>query len=96
MANLLETIYECIDTGRYLETFHAVVRKEQRRIILSDLLFVLRNGYHEKRHDKFDEAFEAWNYAVRGKTIDAHEMHVIISFDEEMQMLIITAFHLEY
>ena len=48
----------------------------------------------EKRKDKFDEAYNSWNYSVRGKTVDLRELRVIVSFDDS-GMLIITAIDLE-
>ena len=92
--NLLKIIHMLVDTGRYREIVHATLRKNQRNIILPDILFVLCNGYHEKSRDKFDQAFNAWNYAIRWRTIDEHDMRVIISLEEEEQLLIITAFYL--
>ena len=59
------------------------------------MIFVLKNGRHEKAKDKFEEAFSSWNYAVRGKTVDKEDLRVIVSFDEEKKLLIITAFYLE-
>ena len=54
---------------------------------------MLRHGFHEKKKDLFDETHNTWNYAVRGKTLDKEEMRVIVSFDRESEMLIITAFY---
>lgn len=56
---------------------------------------MLNTGRHEKAKDKFDEAFQTWNYAVRGWTLDGLDLRVIVSFDDERDLLIITAFYLE-
>ena len=48
---------------------------------------------HDKNKDKFVEEFNAWNYSIKGKTIDKRELRVIVSFDEA-GMLIITAIEL--
>ena len=53
------------------------------------------SGRHEKSKDQFDEAFKTWNYAVRGETIDGKDLRVIVSFDHETDLLIITAFYIE-
>ena len=58
------------------------------------MVHVLRVGRHEKSKDIFDEVFDAWNYAVRGKTLEGMDLRVIISFDEA-NLLIITAFFIE-
>jgi Domain of unknown function (DUF4258) len=93
IARLKDQITECLDAGRYLDTRHANERQAERMIIRSEVIYVLRNGYHEKRKDKFETQYQAWNYAIRGKTIDKRELRVIVSFDEQ-NMLIITAIDL--
>jgi hypothetical protein len=90
---LIEKIAECLDAGRYLDTRHALVRQHEREINRPEVLYVLRRGYHEKKKDKFDARYRAWNYAVRGKTIDKRDLRIIVSFDES-NMLIITAIDL--
>ena len=94
VAKLIEVIAQHLDTGRYLDTVHATQRRNEREITRSEILHVLRHGYHEKSKDTFEEAFNAWNYAVRGKTVDKKELRVIVSFDVA-GMLIITAIELE-
>lgn len=93
--NLLDKIRKCICTGKYRETVHAVVRKKERAIFLTDILHVLNTGRHEKVKDHFDEVFNAWNYSIRGWTLDGMELRIIVSFDDESDLLIITAFYLE-
>lgn len=61
----------------------------ERELELSDVLYVLKHGYHEKRKTTFDEVFQTWKYAIRGKTIDTVDVRIIIAFDED-DMLIIT------
>lgn len=94
ICNLLEAIRKCIKEGRYRDTRHAFQRQVKRDITRSEVLHVLRTGFHEARKDKFDTAHEAWNYSIRGKTVDGKGMRVVVSFDENM-MLIITAISLE-
>jgi hypothetical protein len=93
ILNLLVEIRMCLDEGRFLDTRHAHGRQDERQITRPEILFVLKNGYHEKKKDKFDEFYKAWNYAVRGKTLDRRELRIIVSFDEA-GMLIITAIDL--
>ena len=92
-AQLLIVIREHLDGGRYFDTRHGSERKLERLITRPEVLHVLRHGYHEKRKDKFESQFQAWNYAIRGKTSDGKELRVIVSFDEN-NMLIITAIDL--
>ena len=59
-----------------------------------EILYVLKSGRHEKSKDQYQDRYKAWNYAIRGKTIDKRDVRVIVSFDEN-NMLIITAIELE-
>jgi hypothetical protein len=95
IENLLESIRNCISAGAYRDTFHVIKRKAERNITLPEIIHVLKTGRHEKSKDHFEVAFNAWNYAIRGKTIDELELRVIVSFDEERDLLIITAFYLK-
>lgn len=95
IENLLELIGNCIRTGQYRDTTHAVARKKERNISVPEIIYVLKTGKHEKSKDRFDEAFNCWNYALRGLTLDGLDLRVIISFDAERDLLIITAFYLE-
>jgi hypothetical protein len=94
ILNLMKTIHTCIEEGRYLDTRHAFARQNERKISRPEFLYVLKTGHHEKKKDKFDELYGAWNYAVRGRTVDRRELRVIVSFDEN-GMLIITAIDLK-
>ena len=93
IAQVLVKIRECIEADRYVETIHFQLRKLQRNIDFQDVLFVLLNGRHEARKDQYDESFQSWNYAIRGRSLDDEEIRVVISFDDE-GLLIITAFYL--
>ena len=94
VLDLIFSIRLCIEEGRYLDTRHASERKLERQINRPEILYVLKKGYHEKKNDKFDGFYGAWNYAVRGKTVDRRELRIIVSFAEN-GMLIITAIELK-
>ena len=85
-------IRDCIEKELYRHSIHAIDRKIERNIELSDVLYVLKNGYHEKKKTLFDEAFKVWKYAIRGKTRDNIDIRVIITFTDN-GMLIITVMH---
>ncbi len=95
IENLIEKIKECINSGRYRDTTHATIRKNERKIILPEIIYVLTTGRHEKSKDRIDEAFDSWNYAIRGWTLDRKDLRIIVSFDEDRDLLIITAFYIE-
>lgn len=89
----MEGISDCIESGRYLDTYHSQFRQRDRAITRSEILFVLKNGYHESRKDRFEARYQQWNYAVRGKTLDNKDLRVIVSFAID-GLLIITAINL--
>ncbi len=92
--NLLNKVKECIESGRYYDTRHATDRQNERLITRLEILQIFKTGFHEAKKDKFDEVYKAWNYAIRGRTLDKKYLRIIVSFDRH-QMLIITALQLK-
>ena len=92
--DLLTRIREHVKEGKYLDTRHAFERKKERKIMLPEILYVLCHGRHERQKDVFKEDYRAWNYAIRGKTIDGRELRICITFDIH-GMLVITAIDLD-
>ena len=90
---ILEKVKRCISNGNYLDTRHALERQDQRNITRPEVIYVLQTGHHEKHKDKFDDIYNSWNYAIKGKTVDKKPLRIIVSFDEN-NMLIITAIEL--
>lgn len=89
---LFPKIIHCLERGLFRQSKHAIERESERKILLPDVLYVLKTGYHEKRKTAFDEIFQTWKYAIRGKTLDEIDIRVIIAFDET-EMMIITVMH---
>lgn len=73
---------KCIEEGRYYDTTHAALRKSQRRIGLTDVLYVIRYGHHEKAKDQYHEEYGDWTYSIRGQTIDERDIRIAVAFDE--------------
>lgn len=95
IKEVLSKIKECIEKGNYFVTAHAFIRQGERMISLPESLHVLETGYEEKKKTCFDMEYNAWKYAIRGKTIrDELDVRVIVAFDEN-EMLIITVMHVE-
>ncbi|MBI4566685.1 MAG: DUF4258 domain-containing protein [Planctomycetes bacterium] len=92
--DVLPRTRERMVSGRYRDTRHATERKDERRIGLPEIRQVIESGWHEKSKDEFKIEWQAWNYAIRGKTIDGRALRIAISFDEEDWLLIITAIEL--
>lgn len=92
--DLLNKVKECIKSGCYYDTRHATDRQHERLITRLEILKVLKTGFHEAKKDKFDDVHKAWNYAIRGRTLDKRYLRVIVSFDQD-PMMIITAIDLK-
>lgn len=80
--------------GAYNFVRHARKRLHEREVTLLEVSQVIRGGYHEARKDEFKPEFAEWNYAIRGKTLDARTLRlaIAIKFDG---VLVITAIDLE-
>lgn len=88
----MNEVHRYLQQGRYLDTRHAFERQLERQISRMEIVQVLKRGYHEKSKDTFDKAYNSWDYAVRGKTLDGRELRIIIVI--EYNILIITAIDL--
>lgn len=95
IGNLLQRVRNCIKEGAYRDTFHALERKSEREITLPEVIYVLTTGRHEKSKDRFERVYNTWNYSIRGLTVDEQDLRVIVSFDEDRDLLIITTISLE-
>lgn len=94
LENVLETARDCIESGKYIATFHAECRQFERDITLLDALHVIKHGYREPKHDQFKEEWQSWNYAIRGTTLQQDTIRVVISFDNTLKLLIVTVINL--
>ena len=74
----------------YLISEHANKRLDERRVTLPELFFVLDRGHHEKAKDVYDAISHSWRYAVKGKTVDGRRIRVVVAFNAETRMLIVT------
>lgn len=86
LPNILENIKQCIQSGNYRLTGHALLRQKERVITLPEILYILKNGYEEKRKTTFDVERNTRKYAIRGKTLRDQDIRVI-------EMLIITVLY---
>jgi hypothetical protein len=93
IADVLKKTRECVENGRYYDTSHAAVRKIQRKISLTDVLYILQHGYHERQKDQYKPEYGDWTYSIRGNSIDGRDIRIAVAFDED-DMLIITVIEL--
>ena len=94
---IFKAIDRAIKTGNYYFTHHAKKRSRQRRKVSEfEVIKILESEskYHESKKDIFNEKFQEWNYAIRGKSIDEEDIRIIVSF-EDKKMLIITVINMD-
>jgi hypothetical protein len=84
-----------VEAGDFIDMVHASERQAKRQVTRPEYVYVLRTGNHEKRKDEFKEEHQAWNYAIRGKTLDGRTLRVPVSFTEEGTLLVITVIDLD-
>lgn len=93
LENLLDEVRRHVDEDAYDLSEHAKSRMAHREVDLPEVVYVLRHGWHERRKDKYDEAYQAWNYAIRGKTVDERRLRIVVTFEENM--LLVTVIDLD-
>lgn len=86
-VRLRNAILHHINDGKYRLTQHAAEEQAKDDIDLQDTLYVLKTGCHESEKTLFNNKFQNWNYAIRGRTEDLKEVRVIISFSSEMMII---------
>ncbi len=95
LENVLSLARARLAEGRYRDTRHATERKRERSVTLLEVRQIIEAGWSEKSKEEFKEEWQAWNYAIRGKTIDGRSLRIAVSFDDDDYLLIITAVDLE-
>jgi len=86
-ARLKKEILWHIESGKYRLTKHAAEEQANDDIDLQDTVHVLKTGHHEGNKTSFNTSFQAWNYAIRGRTEELKTIRVIISFAHEMMIV---------
>lgn len=77
--------------GRFRDSRHAQERKAERDVDLYDIQKVIGTGFHEPSEDRYQQEHQSWSYAIRGRTVDGVDIRVVIAFDEEDSLVIVTA-----
>jgi hypothetical protein len=91
---LIDITRQAAEDGHLLYSSHANERMAQRNIIKPEVEYILSNGHHEARKDKFNKEFESWDYAIKGKTIDGRNLRIIIAIISP-NVLVVTAIDLD-
>ena len=84
---LKKEIFKHIENETFVLSKHAAEEQENDGIDLQDTLHVLKTGRHEREKTGFDAKFQAWKYAIRGKTEYSETVRVIVSFPREMMII---------
>lgn len=92
-AEIVKKIKNCLANRQYKQSLHALERIDKRKITFQDVLFILETGRREEVKDSYDEVFQNWKYAIRGKTLEEDDIRVIITISED-NIIIITVVNL--
>lgn len=85
--DLLAAVHTALKDSSYILTEHARQRLKERSIALPELLHALETGHHERAKDEFVEHFQAWNYSIRGKTLEGRQLRVAVAFDPNLMVI---------
>lgn len=93
-ARLLAAVRKAATEGSIFYSVHALERLEERGIITLEVRYVLKTGRHEHVKDEYKVEHNAWNYAIRGKTLDGRDLRIAVAIDSE-GVLVVTAIDLD-
>jgi hypothetical protein len=83
LENVLEMVHQHAKIGRIIDTRHSIFRQNGREVTFSEIIQVLEEGWHEKIKDEWKAEYSAWNYSIRGRTLDGDELRVPVFFDNK-------------
>lgn len=90
LDHLSDRVRQAVKNDSYRISKHAQQRMEERDISLTEVNYILKNGYHEAAKDEFDNDRSNWRYSIRGMTVDRRDIRVVVSFDKITKMFVIT------
>jgi len=96
---LWDSIYLSILNKNYIFVAHAKKRLKDRNVTDIEVLDILENKERckrkrNKKKDSYIKGHQDWNYCIEGVDLDGEKIRIIISFNEEL-MLIITVIRLK-
>jgi len=90
-ANLLDVVRKKVATDELRDSRHTEdERRPERDISLEEVRQVLGLGYHEAARDRYEEGYGSWSYAIRGRTLDNRELRIVVAFDEDDYVVLVT------
>ena len=78
-SGIIKIVSEADQSGKVQYSGHANERMRQRGFLKPEVEYVLKNGHHEPRKDTFNEKEMAWDYSIRGKTVDKRNLRIIVT-----------------
>jgi hypothetical protein len=94
IANVELAVRTAVCEGRVRFSTHALTRMMERELLRVEVKAILESGFHEAAKDKLDEPYNAWNYAVRGRTLDGRSLRIIVAA-EHPDFLVVTTIDLD-
>jgi hypothetical protein len=92
--DILKIAQAALASGNFTPVDHAKVRLNQREVTIAEVKQVVEGGYRELKKDEFKKEHNAWNYSIRGKTVDKRSLRIAVSLDKS-GLLIITVIDLD-
>jgi hypothetical protein len=92
---VVELARKLIASGHYVISSHAKLRQAERSLNIFDIKNVIENGHHEVKKDQYILAYNDWNYAIKGKTIDGDYARICVAFEMQESMVIVTVIRLD-
>ena len=73
--------------GTYRETRHSAEDRSYRNVSDDDIQFMLRGPWTLPSAPEWDEIHKSWKYKLRGQDIEGDELVLVVSVNEEEQMI---------
>lgn len=89
VKELLKIVRDAFSSGNYIYSSHSGERQLQRGISDGDIRHAIANGWHEKRKDEWKSEFNAWNYAIRGTSLNDENLRIVLAVEKNETVLIV-------
>lgn len=91
---LLAAIRSAVESGAVQYADHALQRLQERSVTMLEVEQILRLGHREPKKDEWKPEYDAWSYAMRGKTDENRSLRVAVAI-EEPGVLVVTVIDLD-
>ena len=95
LEDVLGLARRCVAEDRYHDSRHSRERRVERQVTIQEVKLVINAGWREEARDEYRPEYASWSYVIRGKTVDGRGLRLVVSFDEQRWMLLITAVDLD-